>query len=462
MSGIAGREVPGSLAPSFREPPYGETLGVRSSRRGIGEPLYAGLAFIVFIAEGAALAFLTWAILFSRGTATAVTLGIRNALVGAITITAVCLAIVTASVVVFTSASARRERRRRQEVAAWTDTWQRVVAGDVDCPGQPLSSPAIAALLECRERAVGADAEQIRGLLSMTGVERQLADTLLEVSVTAPRRWTFHVPGGSRRLAASLDLLDDVARARIPEAVQPLLTLVDRSEPSVQNMALRAASRTIAAMRPGPERVTAVTALLRKLSSRPIGRTALDRALLLLEDAAEPLIIAVLRGSGTDPVLISSCLDSAGRLGLTELAPEIGGYIRTGEAVEVRAAALRALAALRAPVALSVLPASALADLRAALSDGEDIVRTQAARAAYLLPADEAVPALVALLGDRSWWVRRAAGNSLHRVPTAGNAALIRASQDNPDRFARDMAAQVLRDYRVPSPTSGPLVGGMA
>jgi HEAT repeat protein len=96
------------------------------------------------------------------------------------------------------------------------------------------------------------------------------------------------------------------------------------------------------------------------------------------------------------------------------------------------------------------------------LSDREDIVRTQAARAAYLLPADEAVPALVALLGDQSWWVRRAAGNSLHRVPTAGTAALIRASRDHPDRFARDMAAQVLRDYCVPIPTASPLVGGAA
>jgi HEAT repeat protein len=50
-------------------------------------------------------------------------------------------------------------------------------------------------------------------------------------------------------------------------------------------------------------------------------------------------------------------------------------------------------------------------------------------------------------LGDRSWWVRRAAADALVALGPAGLAQLGRAARAHPDRFARDIAEQALRDH---------------
>jgi len=73
-------------------------------------------------------------------------------------------------------------------------------------------------------------------------------------------------------------------------------------------------------------------------------------------------------------------------------------------------------------------------------------VRAAACQAASHLPDGEAGLALWHRLADRAWPVRLAAGESLLASTVEGRALLERAALEHPDRYARDMAAQVLGD----------------
>lgn len=107
---------------------------------------------------------------------------------------------------------------------------------------------------------------------------------------------------------------------------------------------------------------------------------------------------------------------------------------------EVRAAALRALARL------GYVPQEAEAGVVAALADEVEFVRIHGTRAAPLLPEGAALPALREAAGDPSWWVRRAAAESLAAMREPGVAELRKVAAEHADRYAREMAEQVLRD----------------
>jgi HEAT repeat protein len=82
----------------------------------------------------------------------------------------------------------------------------------------------------------------------------------------------------------------------------------------------------------------------------------------------------------------------------------------------------------------------------AALPDEVDCIRIPGAAAARLMPRPHALSLLSDRLGDRSWWVRRAAADALVSLGPAGLAQLGRVVHEHPDRFARDIAEQALRD----------------
>lgn len=144
-----------------------------------------------------------------------------------------------------------------------------------------------------------------------------------------------------------------------------------------------------------------------------------------------------------------------GRLGLVQLAYEAGARI-THKDPEVRAAALRALGRLRR------VPSRARDAVIIALADDTEFVRIQAARAAAFVPAESAVTALYQSLSDRSWWVRRASADSLLGEGAWGVSSLQKAAASHPDRYARDMAAQVLRDAGFVVPQEPEPIGGAA
>lgn len=83
-----------------------------------------------------------------------------------------------------------------------------------------------------------------------------------------------------------------------------------------------------------------------------------------------------------------------------------------------------------------------------ALDDYTWAVRAQAARSLGKLKWTEAAPRLVARLSDPVWWVRHNAGYALGAMGDEGRSTLESVVRSNRDRFACDMAEEVLEAMR--------------
>jgi HEAT repeat protein len=304
----------------------------------------------------------------------------------------------------------------------WTERWIAAVFLQGPAPGSPLSREALDAGLELRDLLKGDEGEALGSLLEQVGVARGLIRQL-----------------SSRRLAPRLEALDGLAKGRFQEAYHPLLKLLDDDEGVIRLMAGRALARILSDWAIGPERTRAMSEFIDAMRTAALPAGAAAEVLLLLEDAARPVLTALLTPTSDRPRILRAALDTTGRLGLARLKGKVSASI-THPDPEVRAAALRALSRL------GVFPRRMAGDLVRALDDRIEFVRVQAARAAVGLPQKLVVPVLYEHMGDRSWWVRRASAESLLCLGTGGRAALRRAAESHPDRFARDMSAQVLAD----------------
>ncbi len=411
--------------------------------RRYGEHVFSVLIFVVFVIEAGVLGVLVWALLFHESSTSSGSFNFREILIGAVSAMALLVAVVTAAVIAVRAAGARREERHAPSIAAWERTWREVAAGRTRCPPGPLADDAVIALLAVRESVDPPESDRMAAAISSTGTDRLLMRRLADIAPEGGDASDFRPLRGSRQLGVALDTLDDLATARLPRAVPTLIALTGHHEEAIRVAALRAASRSIAVMPAGKHRTAAALDLLDHIRRTPFARGAVDEAVLLLGAAAESVVRAVLTDPQVGPTLVASCLDSVARLRLDSLGPLIHRYLPDDQPVEVRGAAFRALAAL------PDLPPDVVTSLRDGLSDPEIVVRVQAARATRLLPAEDAVSALVPMLGDRSWSVRRAAAETLVIVPDLGPRALVRASTDHPDPFARDMASQVVRDHTI-------------
>jgi HEAT repeat protein len=246
-----------------------------------------------------------------------------------------------------------------------------------------------------------------------------------------------------------------------------MLELLSDPQITVRLMALRGLARTIARMPTPTDKHRSAMELCDRLRVADLPGGAIEECFLLLEDTA-PMVLRNLlerpeissfgveewavdtrgirrRGKAPDfrtrgpGSLLRAALDATGRLKLLDLGDRVAEFMAYREP-EVRAAAIRALGRL------GYLPEHAEAGLVAALHDDVEFVRVQAAHAAVLLSPETAAPALWKLLGDQSWWVRRAAGESLARIAETGLRELGRAAHSHPDRYARQMAVQILLD----------------
>src|SRR5262249_28811655 len=98
--------------------------------------------------------------------------------------------------------------------------------------------------------------------------------------------------------------------------------------------------------------------------------------------------------------------------------------------------AARALGRMRAAGSSSALVS--------ALGDGAWPVRAQAAKALGMIGATNAVGALGTCLTDPVWWVRRHAAYALGGLGEGGQSALREIAARSDDRYAREMAQEVL------------------
>uniref|UniRef100_A0A832I0F3 HEAT repeat domain-containing protein n=1 Tax=Eiseniibacteriota bacterium TaxID=2212470 RepID=A0A832I0F3_UNCEI len=253
-------------------------------------------------------------------------------------------------------------------------------------------------------------------------------------------------------------------------AVSRVLVALD--EPSAERRRLRhpiAWRRALAARRVGLLHDPDARPALRRAMERGPGIVTLAAALALarardlealrwLLDHPEATarrprqqLVAVLRrfGPGAAPVVRDAveawsptaaihlaAVEALGAWGAREAGPWLERLLADG-GVEARTAAARALGLLGDPAHEAALVA--------ALDDYAWPVRAQAARALGALGAARAVQRLAARVHDRAWWVRRHAAYALAACGPRGRAALRALRRQRADRFARDMAGEVLQ-----------------
>jgi len=279
-----------------------------------------------------------------------------------------------------------------------------------------------------RQRARECDPEtfwQALELVSLDRRERRRLGHLFERSAPAAReRRALRGEDPARREVAAwrLGQLDSratrralrraVTHAEEPVAAASLLSLARAGDPSALRFVLDH-PRTVAKRTPRYR-----FALLRAFG---------PRALPLLHDAVECETL--------DPALARAAIETLGAGGYRTAAPSLVRRLRDPEP-DVRVAAARALG--------SVGALENTMSLRRSLEDPHWAVRAQAARALGRLRAHHCEDALTACLTDTSWWVRRHAAYALAEMGQPGQTALEDVAEHSPDRYARDMAREVL------------------
>jgi hypothetical protein len=390
--------------------------------RRYGDVAFALIFAVAISLEAIPLSFLTWTLaarLF--GHPGGARLG--SILVGAVGAAAAALILVTTYVLTYAQVSARHERVQTERRQAWVGRWLGVLNGSEPEPNGTLEAEGVEALLALREALRGSESTRVAELLERHGAVRTL------------ERNAEH-----GRLGARLDAIVALSNARIPSA---LLTLVDGVYDSHQLISVasaRGAARTLARVEDLFDRDRGAAALGRAMEAQQLPYGIVEEVVVLAEDAASCLIAVLLLHDRPRAPTLRAAIDGIGRLKLLSFAEEVIPFLSDDDD-EVRAAALRAVSGL------GFLPEPSRGDVITALTDDVDFIRIHAAAAARLLPRPHALALLSERLGDRSWWVRRAAADALVSLGAAGLAQLGRDTREHPDRFARDMAAQALRDH---------------
>jgi HEAT repeat protein len=412
--------------------------------RRYGDAAYTLVTLAIFGFETLALGWLSLSFLLGRATGIAST-RVEGVLLATVTSTASALALLGLYLLTYHFTSSLRDRWHVERLDQWTERWIALALEDVpaeaaaDTPRlRRLPRAAVDAVLSLLEVVKGDEGDRLKAVLARHGVDRLFLRQLQK-----------------GHLAARLDAIEGLGKARLPQALDPLLSLLQHPKPVVRRMAVRAAAGTLATMAPEPGRDGPGGRFIQALQGASLQPGVVQESLLLLETRAGVVLRDLMAEPDLDDSLRRVVLETTGRLGLADMAEEVAASTVHPDP-ELRAAAFRALHRLGS------VPEGAQASLLAALDDEVDFVRVQAAHAAAFLSAGAVLPALESRLGDASWWVRRAAAASLARLGDDGVATVRRAAETHPDRAARDMAVQVLLETGVLDPAAARLVKGVA
>ena len=390
--------------------------------RRYGDVTFAVVFAVAISIEAVPLGFLTWTLAARLvGQSDGAQLG--GILLGAVGSTAAALVLLTTYVLAYQHVSTRHELQRGERRRAWVARWLRVLDGSEAPPTGTLKAEAVEALLALRETLRGSDSTRVAELL-----ERHGAVVTLERTAAHGRK--------NRRLDAIVAL----SNARIPSSLPTLVAGVADGDRVISVASARAAARTLARIEDLFDRDRGAAALARAMDDAALPYGIVEEVVVLSEEAATSLIQVLLLRERPRPATVRAAIDGIGRLQLLVFSEEVVRFLRDPDD-EVRAAALRAVGRL------GFLPEASQGIVIASLTDDVDFVRIHAAAAARFLPRPQALSFLSDRLGDRSWWVRRAAADALVALGPAGLAALGRAARSHPDRFARDIAEQALRDH---------------
>lgn len=310
--------------------------------------------------------------------------------------------------------SARAGDGDEDTVATWIDWWGEGLLGRTDDPPGRLPSTAIEAFLRLREEA----ADPV--LLDALGERYGVGEALLR---------NLEVARGPDLARA----LEDVGRGRIASALDLVLLRLDpRVHPVIRRAALRAAARIHSALSPQRRREHTGT-FVAALRSCGLPAEVVAEALGLLGDAAPAILPPLLSDPSLPPSILRGAIQAVGRHRSSAFVHLVQSFASHPDA-EARAAAWRALGSI------GRLPPSGTDLIRASVRDDQAFVRVHATRAAALLPVGDAIEVLWGRLGDRSWWVRLAAAETLRGLGPEGEESLAQAATRHPDAFARDMA----------------------
>ena len=267
-------------------------------------------------------------------------------------------------------------------------------------------------LIRTKETLAGEEGRSLDALYRQLGMDQDL-----------PARLSSRL--ARRRALAALE----VDAFRVEEHLPQVLALLEDPVPFVAHAAARTLSRS--------QRLRFAEPVLQWLISQDTYQQ--DRLLRLLE-AFGPLLPSWLESYLADVPDNPSAWRLFALLVATarhaESEPRILALLDREE-VEVRAAALRALAALGDPNTFErVVPIA---------SDPSWVLRAQAARALGVLGGPLAIPLLLELMADPVFETRRNAAHALHDLGRPGLAALEQLVRDHTqDKFARDLALERL------------------
>jgi HEAT repeat protein len=400
--------------------------------RRFGDETFSALVAVVVTAEAGVLLVLVF-LLGGRAAGLLGPSGVRGTLLASIVSVSVGLIVLTAYLLAYQGISHCRELALERSRSRWVGVWLDVLYMDREPPPPPLQHDAVAALLDVRETLKGAEGHRVAQIVDQYALGERFARRM-----RAPK------------ISARLEAIEALAQARIPSALPDLISLIADPEQIVRVAAARAGVRTLAAVPPGPDRDVGAAHLIQALETNQLPRGVVEEILLLGEDAAPQLVGELLLRLDVPVASLKAGLNAAGRLQLFTFTDELVRFVDHPDP-EIRAAAFRAFRSI------GYLPPEAEPAVIAALDDPVEFVRIHASRAARLLDMETALPILWNALGDPSWWVRRAAARSLVNLGDPGRRELAIASAAHPDRYARDMASQVLRDAAASlTPTGGP------
>jgi len=413
--------------------------------RRYGDALYTLITFGFFGFETIALGGLSLAFLLGR-TSGIVSTPLEAVLFAVVTSTASALALLGLYLLVYHFVSALRDRWHEERLDSWTERWITLALADAATPEAAGAGPAqrrlppaaVEAVLRLLEAVKGEEGDRLKAVLADHQVDRAMLRRLR-----------------AGHLAARLDAIEGLGRARLPQALDALLELLKHPRQVIRRMAIRAAAGTLAIMPQEPGQNEARAKFIQALKQTTLRAGVIQEALLLLETRAGPVLRDMLDEPDLSDSLRWVVLETIGRLGLADMAGDVAASL-THQDPELRAAALRALHRL------STVPDTAQRQLLDSLGDEVDFVRIQAAHASAFVPAETALPALWPLLEDDSWWVRRAAAGAMARLGDDGVETVKRAARTHKDEAARDMAVQILLEAGELDPAGARLVKGVA
>lgn len=331
-----------------------------------------------------------------------------SALLQGVILTGLSLLLLSGYILLYHALTALAEARARREKEASVTRFTEALFGVAQPPPPPWPKPTLEALLHMREILKGTEAQKLQEWLE-----------------THPNPWKRPLQRRFASRATRLRALDALAQARIPQALPLALPYLRHKDPLLRLVAARTVARSAPA--------EALGTLTQALLNAELPRGALLEVLLLMEDRAVPVLERLLTGG--NPRGLWAALEAAGRLRLLALARRIAPFVAHSDP-ELQAAAMRAL------LRLGYLPEGYAQAVIEALRSPQEFLRIHAVRLLLLKPA-VAESALWERLGDPSFYVRRAAAQTLAEL----NPQLLqRAAQEHPDRYGREMAAQVLRE----------------